>query len=372
MSQKFTDAFEYWTSRQTVPVPVWEEPDLYDAKKPGDRRQMYSRIVMGGAAVRENTVAIANDLFELHHPDQKFDPAARDRFTSKVIKQGNKFGTWAYLPWSNQLVQFADEEEHWQLLTNRNRELISQEEQRKLSAATLMFIGLSVGSLVLDQAVHMGMGGTLVLVDPDTVSIPNLNRIQVGMTEVGMHKTDVAGIRVSEVNPYVKQIHVSEGLTKQNVGRLAARRPDIVYEHADHLPSKLLARRLAAQVEAALIMATDAGENSLIDVERHDRSRAAPFNGRLSATQIAQMESGMLTPEQTLRLIIQIVGHENISVRMAQSLGQIGVTLGGFSQLGTTASAGAAYAAKAGKDILLGPGPASDRYTLKPHEVFKR
>lgn len=362
--------WEYWINRQAVAVPKWSEPICYDPYLSEDRLDMQRRIAVGGAKIHRKVAQIAEDLFELQHPDQKNDPNARQRFIDPVVAEGDYFGKWHYFAWSNQLVQYPDAETHWSLLAFRNRELISANELRKIGSATVAHVGLSVGSHILEQTSHMALGRKVILADPDTVSIPNLNRIHVGMAEVGMRKTDVAGIRLSELNPYVKQIHFSEGMTPGNVDEFARHHPNLIFEEVDHLPTKVLMRKLAYRLGAALIMATDTGDLTMIDVERYDKGDINPFLGRFTVAEIEMIEKQNPTPEQTVRLIIKLIGLENISLRLAQSLGQIGMMLGGIAQLGTTASVGGAYAAVAGREILLGRGPATGRYKVSPHTTL--
>lgn len=343
----------------------WTEPDRYDLTQSGDRRQMYGREIMQLATKHGRAAIIANELFDLHHPDYDDEVdhgVQREDFVSSITRRGDRYGNWFYFPWSNRLVQYPEQEDHQALLTARNRELISSDEQQKLRRATILFAGLNAGMKVLDEVTHMGMGDRLVLADPDTVSIRNLNRLNVGMGEVGIRKTDVAAMRVSELNPYVKLHLYPDGITKNNIDTIMRHGPNLLYEHADNLQAKLLLRNTARQAELPLVMATDIGDRSLIDVERYDKSGTEPFLQRLNALEIEMIQRGGLSTEQTMRMIAKIIGYENISVRTAQSLGRIGLTLGGIAQLGTTASAGGAYAAIVGREIILGKGPGSGRY----------
>jgi molybdopterin/thiamine biosynthesis adenylyltransferase len=371
MNRHKNEAMELWMDRGQESTVQWEEPECYDLNLAGDSRQMYSRIVMGGAKVQRTVGAVAEDLFELEHPDQKNNIAAREKFVQPLLEQGDRFGKWHYFAWSNRLVQYADNEEHRQLLTFRNRELITADELLKLNLATTAHVGLSVGSHILTQTVHMGLGRRVVLADPDVVSVPNLNRIHVGMPEVGMRKTDVAGIMVSELNPYVKQIHLPEGITPQNVHIFEHYPPDLIFEEVDHMPTKILMRKIAQQVKAALIMAGDIGDRSMIDIERYDLGDTEPFLGKLTSEELVKLESGKLPADENLRLMIKHIGLENISHSFGVSIGQIGISLGGIAQLGTTASVGGAYAAVAGREILLNRGPASGRYKVSPQEILR-
>ena len=365
-----SDQFEDWMSHGVEPMVTWSEPERYDPNDPSDRREMYNRVVSGGARVRRKVGEVADDLFEMTYPDQKGDQRARERFVESIAKDGDRYGKWHYFPWSHRLVQYPDAEEHRRLLTFRNRELITEDELHTISRATTAHIGLSVGSHIVAQVVHMGLGRKVILADPDVISVPNLNRIHAGVPEVGMRKTDVAGIRLSELNPYVEQIHLPEGVRPQDVTTFYMHRPDLVFEEVDHLPTKILMRKLAYRAGAALIMATDTGDLSMVDVERYDLGDISPFLGVLTTAELDEIEQRSPTAAQTVGLIERLIGRENISPRLALSLGRIGVTLGGIAQLGTTASAGAAYAAVAGRDILLGRGPVTGRYKLSPQATF--
>lgn len=332
---------------------------------------MYGRETMQLAQKRGRVSIIANELFEMHHPDKADDSVAREKFVTPIVRQGDRFGKWFYFPWSNKLVQYPDEADHRNLLTFRNRYLITPDQQTKLGGAVIAYAGLSVGMKVLEDTVHSGVARKVIIADPDRISMMNLNRLNAGMEEVEMRKTDVAGIRVSELNPYIRQVHFRDGITPHNVHAIAEQhRVDLVYEHVDRLQTKILLRKNARKERIPLIMATDIGDKSLIDVERYDEDFVTPFFGRLTDRQIQQIEKGSLSPEQTQRAIVDIIGPENISLQMAKSLGHIGVTLSGIAQLATTASAGAAYAAVAGREILLNRGLASGRYVLSPQKIL--
>ena len=361
----------YLNEQSPATVREWDEPHCYDLNRTSDRMQMYGRETMQLAQKQGRVADIAAELFEMNHPDKTDDSVARERFIAPIMRQGDRFGKWFYFPWSNKLVQYPDEKDHRDLLTFRNRYLINPEQQSKLGGAVIAYAGLSVGMKVLEDTIHSGMGRKVIIADPDRLSIMNLNRLNAGMEEVGMRKTDIAGIRVSEVNPYIRQVHFRSGITPYNVHAIAEQhRVDLVYEHVDHLQTKILLRKNARKERIPLIMATDIGDRSLIDIERYDEGFETPFFGRLTNQQIMQIEKGSLSPEQRQRAIVDIIGPENISLSMAKSLGHIGITLSGIAQLATTASAGAAYAAVAGREILLDRGATSGRYILSPQKIL--
>ncbi len=367
---KEADTLGYWYNKESTYNAEWSEPDCYDPTSIADRRGMYSRKMMNLAEMHGTVEEVAKELFKLDHPDQLGDLDARERYVTPIVEQGMRYGKWFYMPWSNQLVQYPDREVWERLITARNREIMSVEEQQKIGKATILYAGLSVGWKVATAAAHMNMGDKVILADPDTLSPTNLNRIDAGMSEVGQRKIDIAGKHLSNLNPYVRQVHVSEGITPQNVELLLRHKPDLIFEHVDHLPTKILLRKIAQRERIPLIMATDVGDRSLIDVERYDLGDATAFLGQLNDDELAQLGRSGLPYEQTMKLISKIIGYENISVRMAQSMGQIGISLSGIAQLGTTASAGGAYAAVAGREILSRRSLASGRYALSPQDTM--
>lgn len=372
MMTKQNETVRYLNEQSLHTLPEWSEPDCYDLQTASDRRQMYGREVIQLAQKHGRVHDIAHELFEMRHPDQANNDQAREKFTEPIISEGDRYGKWFYFPWSNRLVQYPDEDDLRDLLTFRNQYLITAEEQRKLGQKVIAYAGLSVGMKVLEDTVRTGMARKIVIADPDVVSIMNLNRLNATMSEVGMRKTDVAGIRVSELNPYIQQVHFREGVTPTNIHAIGQQhRADLIYEHVDHLPTKIMLRKTARDELIPLVMATDIGDKSLIDVERYDEGQETMFQNRLTDTEIDLLEKGRLSPQQTQEMIVKIIGHENISRRMASSLGHIGLTLGGIAQLATTASAGAAYAAVAGREILTNRGLASGRYVITPQDILK-
>ncbi len=373
VSQK-PDALDHWMGKMPKPAtPVWSEPERYDLKDAADRRTAYSHIVMDGFETRPLHDEAIEELFKLHHPDRIGDVEALKRFRTPIDEAGNRYGKWFYFPWREhkELVQYPDQEQYLLLRTARHRDLLTVEEQRRISVGkTIMYAGLSVGMNVFVPASHMGLGDKMILADPDVISPTNLNRISAGMPEVGSRKTDVAGIHLSELDPYVRQVHLRDGVTPQMVEKILSHHPDIIYEHVDHLPTKILLRKIARQLRVPLIMATDVGDRSLIDVERYDLEDVRPFLGKLTDEELALAESNDLPSAAKLELIIKIIGRENISPKMLDAMGRIGTTLSGIAQLGSTAIAGGAYAAVAGREILLGRGPDSGRYQLSPQGVL--
>ncbi len=95
--------------------------------------------------------------------------------------------------------------------------------QQRLSRATVAVIG--AGGVGGPAALYLAAAGvgTLRIVDPDTVSLSNLQRqILFDTTDVGRPKVEVAGARLTALNPHVVIEAVAEPLTAANAAALLA------------------------------------------------------------------------------------------------------------------------------------------------------
>lgn len=315
---------------------------------------------------------IADDMFELRHPELMHDDAARAEFVADIKSQGPAFGTWVEYPWQSTLVRFPESDDHYDLRTYRNRNLITNEDQNKLHLTRIAAFGLSVGSNVVDRTVQSGIGNVYDLFDYDRLSPTNLNRIQAGMGQVGLLKTTIAGRKMAELDPYVQQHHYTTGYDRNTDDILRANRPDIIIEEVDNLEVKARLRRIAAELEIPLVMAGDVGENSMLDIERNDLDDLMPFNGKLSADEVSALLSGAeLPPEVQLGALISMLGRENISDVLLQSVMLKGKELAGTPQLGTIAAIGGAVTSIAIRDILLGKEVSSGSAVFRTEDFIR-
>jgi len=350
----------------------WSEPTQFDLTSWADQREVARRFADGRIDVTIDRVdEIADDLFEMYHPDGKADTVARRDFIDDIKSQGPGFGSWFDFSWKRSLVRYPDQQDLQGLQTFRNLPLIPKSGQEELSQKSVGIAGLSVGSHVLEQFVLSGIGGTIATGDADTLSPSNLNRLRATMAQVGMYKLDIAACKVSEADPYVEQVHFRSGITPDSLPRLAELELDILVDAVDNLPAKVMLRRFAKEQGIPLIMATDSGDKSLIDVERYDLGDTELFNSQLSSRDIDQLEAGNLTPAEKMKLTIKLVGLRNITPRLLEASMEIGETIGGIPQLGTTATTGGALAAVAGREILLGRKLPSGRYTGSPKQILE-
>lgn len=358
-------------SRAQAPLE-WSEPTHFDLSSWADQQEVARRLTDGRIATTIDPVdSIADDLFEMRHPNLKADDNARADFTADILGQGVGFGTWVAFDWDKTLVRYPEQQDHQDLRTFRNKNLITVNEQAVLLNATVAVFGLSVGSNVVEQLTLSGIGGTLALGDFDRLAPSNLNRIKSSMAQVGMRKLDIVASKTSQTDPYIQQVHFHEGANKESLAHLAELQPDIIFDEIDDLATKALLRHFAEQQRIPLIMATDVGDTSIIDVERYDLGKGVPFNGRLKKREISQLLGGDLSFEQHQKMMTKIVGLRHASARLLDSAMETNKTLGGLPQLGTTATGGGSLSAVAAREIIIGRKLDSGRYVHSPKKTLR-
>lgn len=350
----------------------WDAPKGYKLANEADRIQL-----VGDSGVRQvidPINEIANDSFELHRTDQIDNPDERAHYVNEVLQAGAAYGTWFHFPWNDTLVRYPDEDEHYDLRTFRNRNLITKREQRILRGKKIAVFGLSVGSKTADELVAAGIGDSYLLADPDRLMPANLNRIRATMVQVGLLKTTVEGRKISAVDPYIDQQHLTGGyIGDETDALLRLERPDAIIEEVDDMVVKARLRAVAAELGVPLVMAGDVDDKSTIDIERHDLGEVKPFNGKLSKKQVEALRLGKVAPQDIEKLLIKILGLRNISPRLLDSaVDRAAGELAGFPQLGTTATAGGALTAVALRDIFLGRNVKSTAGVHDPRKIIKQ
>jgi molybdopterin/thiamine biosynthesis adenylyltransferase len=105
--------------------------------------------------------------------------------------------------------------------------------QQRLAASTVAVIGAGgVGSPAAMYLAAAGVGAIRVI-DPDTVSLSNLQRqILFDTADVGRPKVEVAHARLAALNPHVRLEPVAEALTPANAAALIAG-ADVVLDGTD-------------------------------------------------------------------------------------------------------------------------------------------
>lgn len=350
----------------------WTKPDQFDLSSIADRNELSRRVDTGQIKHSVDRLdEIVDDLFELRNPSLKTDVEARADFAAEMKRKGLHYGAWFHFPWSESIVRYPEQDDHQELRTFRNKNLITDDEQKRLLGATAAVFGLSVGSNVVEQLVLSGVGGTVAMGDFDVLAPSNTNRIKAAMPQVGMNKLDIAAIKTSEVDPYLRQVHLRDGITKEGLEKLADLKPDIVFDEIDDLAMKAQLRLFAQEQKVPLVMATDLGDKSLIDVERYDLNDSTrPFLGKVKEADMQRLVDGSLSDAEKSKYLIRILGVKHLTARILNSVIEIDKTLAGIPQLGTTASAGGSLAAVAAREILIGRKLDTGRYVASPRDIL--
>ena len=280
---------------------------------------------------------------------------------------------YAYFPWLNTVVKTVEADDYGALKTNRNQDLITAEEQKKLRDYKVAVLGMSVGSNIAFVLAQAGISNDLVLADFDELDTTNLNRILAGVHEVGINKTHVAAHRIYAANPFAEVTLLDEGVNEHNLEALMkAGTIDCIIEEIDDLPFKIHARLLAMQYKIPVVMVTDNGDGVVLHVERYDLGHDKIW-GKPHAYYEEKLAEGPMTKEKAGGIIMHDIvgGVHRVDPTMLASVGRVlAKELVSWSQLGSAAILGAVVATYTIKEIALGKGTEKDiRAWVSPEQV---
>lgn len=110
----------------------------------------------------------------------------------------------------------------------------ANEKQEKLHSARVALLGCGAGSSLAPHLARMGVStkGEMVLADPDTVDVTNLNRQDYHESQLGTNKAVALQERVKEINSSVKTNVLTEGVTLENLSALV-RNSDVIVDMID-------------------------------------------------------------------------------------------------------------------------------------------
>ncbi|WP_088943656.1 ThiF family adenylyltransferase [Rhodococcus sp. 1168] len=255
---------------------------------------------------------------------------------------------FVHIPWRSTLVRLPDSVHFYRLRTARNRFLLDDDEQTTWGSALIGIAGLSVGSSVAAVCSLTG-ARRFRIADPDTLGPSNLNRLQGSVCDLGVAKVTLAQRRILEIDPYSDVSGFPGGYTSADVTFLRSsggERLAVLVEEMDDLAMKLEIRLQARALRIPVVMATDNGDNVILDVERYDLDADyPPFHGRAGDLTECS-ESELNEPANRMRLANAIVGSD-VTPRTRYSLTQVGRSLPSWPQLGTAANAAGSTAALA-------------------------
>lgn len=288
-------------------------------------------------------------------------------------------GVWVYYPWTHTLVHCLPPDEHQEVRTARNKYLVTDEEQKKFQSCTVGIAGLSIGNSVALSLAYSGGCNRMKLADPDTFALTNLNRVRVGIQYLGAKKAYVAAQQIYEVNPYAELTLFPDGITQQNIESFLTHAPalDLIVDEMDNIQLKIFLRLAARAARIPVVMATDNGDNAIIDVDRFDLAPDTSAFKTLPPIDLATVAGGIsygeplhLTSKEKVRLATKLVGAGNAVPRMQESLMHVGRDLVSWPQLGIAAFTGGAALAYAIKKFAVGNPPAAGKTHISLDALF--
>jgi len=313
------------------------------------------------------------ELFFVNNPRFKKNmPEARAPFEDFLKNHGIK-DVWIYYPWLDIAARCLPEDLYFKLRTARNRNIITDEEQKNYRSAKVGVVGLSVGSAIVSALAMSGGPKVLKIADFDEVEISNLNRIKAKLIDVGTNKTTVSAREVWELDPFAEIYLYESGVTKENLDEFIAgdSKLDIFIDEMDSVEMKAASRLVCKKEKIPVLMATDNGDNVLLDVERFDLEPERPiFHGLVEEKEV--LGASNLSYGEWVKLVTKIVDPSYLPKRMIESVSEIGKTVAAIPQLGQTAAVAGAAMAYAVRKIANGQPMPSGRYVINLEEDLSK
>ncbi|WP_223706869.1 ThiF family adenylyltransferase [Niabella beijingensis] len=318
------------------------------------------------------------ELIRIMNPSEKLDQHQVRLLTGKHL--GNRapdtYGVWVYYPWSGRMVHLLDEDEFIKVRTNRNVYKITPEETALFRGKKIGIIGLSVGQTIAMTIATERICGALHLADYDDIELSNMNRLPVGVHELGMSKAILSARKIAELDPFISVTCFTEGVHAENMDAFFTKNGplDLLVEECDGFDIKILSRMKARELGIPVVM--DTNDKGMLDIERFDLERERPlFHGGIpdlekldQQTLAAQLTQ--LTPADKIRYLGAIVGMDNLSDSMKRSLTEIGKTITGWPQLASAVTLGGAIVTEACRNIFLNRFNASGKYFIDLEKII--
>jgi molybdopterin/thiamine biosynthesis adenylyltransferase len=268
--------------------------------------------------------------------------------------------TWAFFPWRRNVTSILGPRSFRAVRLNRNRNLITADEQASLGRLQIGVIGLSVGHAIAHILAQQGLCGRLRLADFDELELSNLNRVPATVLDVGANKAELAARRIAEIDPYLTVQVFDRGVAPESIDRFLDG-VDILVEECDSLDTKVLVRLAARARGIPVLMAT--GDRGTLDVERFDlEPQRQILHGLLGDVDFAELNG--LPSEDKVPYALRMMDGGQLSARMAASLVEVGATLTTWPQVVSEVAQSAALVAEAVRRIGLGETLVSGRVRI--------
>lgn len=278
--------------------------------------------------------------------------------------------TWVYYPWRNCAVHALSREKYEQVRTSRNKNLITEDEQKKFSNFKIGIAGLNVGNPGAVCIALEGGSRSMKLADNDVLAFSNLNRFRAGLPDLGLNKAVLTARQIYEADPYYNLEVFPDGVTPDNIENfLLNPKIDLLIEETDNLKLKIEIREIARKNKIPVLMVTGNGPNIIIDIERFDlEPQASLLNGYLKQDMIEKVKNvdpKTLPTEEKILMARDFMGKEFLVPRLQESFLQVGKTLAGIPQIAESSFLRGAALCYFVRAIATGESVPSGRYNLR-------
>ncbi len=282
--------------------------------------------------------------------DTVFKSSHFEEFTKR------KKHVYVYYPWTKTLVKTVCAEDYFKLITNRNRDLVTSEEQSRLYNYKVAIFGMSVGSNIAFTLVQSGISKEITIADYDELDSTNLNRLSGGLHQIGINKSYVASRRIYENNPFAKVNVLDKGISVEVLEKMIKEKQiDCIFEEIDNLGLKLEIRKICLKYKIPVLMVTDNSDGVVLHVERYDKAYKDFFGYSAEYWQKRISEIKSVADIGDIILNDIIGGPNHAHPRVISSVEKVlQRQLISWSQLGTAAILGGVVGTIAVKQIVAG------------------
>ncbi len=257
---------------------------------------------------------------------------------------------WVYYPWRRAVVAVLGPGGYRAVRLDRNRNVVTADEQARLGALRVGVVGLSAGHVIAYGLAAQGLCGELRLADFDQLELTNLNRVPATVFDIGVNKAAATARRIAELDPYLPVRIQDEGVTLETIDEFFDGL-SVVVDECDSMDMKAVLREHARARGIPVLMATS--DRGLVDVERFDLDPQRPILhgllGDVDPASLARMSSGEKVPH-----LLRFLQAQHLSPRGAASLLEIDRTLSTWPQVSGDVAAGAPVIAESVRRIGLG------------------
>lgn len=143
---------------------------------------------------------------------------------------------------------------------SRTELLLGHDAVEKLSRSNILLFGVGgVGGYAAEALVRSGVGA-ITLVDPDKVSVSNINRQIIALhSTVGRYKTEIMAERAKDINPAVEVTELPIFYSKENADEIDFSKYDFIIDAIDTVSSKLMIIEKATALGIPIISSMGAG-----------------------------------------------------------------------------------------------------------------